>query len=82
VSKVAVVAVRNDALLYLRGELVLQSPRSSAVRLSEPADPSWSAGMTIAIVGLGAQPTAMLGVLKSLPTADGIISVTPFDPLT
>lgn len=80
-SRVTVVAIRNDALAYTRGELVLQSPRSCAVRLLEPADPSWAPGMEISVVNHAAPATAMLGLLKSLPTHDGIISVTPFDPL-
>ena len=80
-SRVTVVTINKDSLRYTSGELVLQSPRSCAVRLGEPADALWHQGMEISIVIHGDEPTAMLGLLKSLPSNDGIISVTPFEPL-
>jgi hypothetical protein len=80
-SRVTVVAIHKGSLRYTPGELVLQSPRSCAVRLGEPADTSWRQGMEISIVIHGDEPSAMLGLLRSLPSNDGIISVTPFEPL-
>ncbi len=80
-SRVTVVTIGNDSLRYSQGELVLQSPRSCAVRLADPADVAWRQGMEISIVFHGDEPSAMLGLLKSPPSNDGIISVTPFEPL-
>lgn len=80
-SKVTVVTVVRDKLRYIPGELVLQSPRSYAVRLSGPAEPTWQPGMEIAIVLHRDEPVAMLGLLKSMPSDDGIISITPFESL-
>lgn len=80
-NKVTVVTVVRDKLRYIPGELVLQSPRSYAVRLSGPAEPTWRPGMEIAIVLHRDQPSATLGLLKGPPTADGIISITPFEKL-
>lgn len=80
-DRVTVVTVVRDKLRYIPGELVLQSPRSYAVRLSGPAEPTWEPGMEVAIMLERDEVSATLGLLKSLPGDDGILSITPFESL-
>lgn len=80
-NRVSVVTVVGEQLSHLPGELLLQSPRSYAVRLLAPAETTWQVGSEVAVVVHRDEPTAVLGLLKSLPTDDAIISITPFEPL-